>query len=207
MNGNGYWKNISMRSTYKRMLPNKVLATRKLICRLIYIIAIVTGILLLPMSHATENDEAIKGLREMIFNLDPNEIGITQDKLNHPVWGMVMETGFETGSFTLVTLADGTTSLYFSTGGGTIGAGEHENVRKAVGHYLTGAQYFYKNASKVEETPGPVEGEVIFYFLTFEGKFAYSAPEEKLGNGNDELSNLFYAAHAVMREIREIEKK
>ena len=196
-----------MRNANKRMPSAEVPVTCKLMSRLIYIIAIVTGILLLPMSHATENDEAIKGLREMIFNLDPNEIGITQDKLNHPVWGMVMETGFENGSFTLVTLADGTTSLYFSTGGGTIGAGEHENVRKAVGHYLTGAQYFYKNASKVEETPRPVEGEVIFYFLTFEGKSAYSAPEEKLGNGKDELSNLFYAAHGVVSEIREIEQK
>ena len=197
-----------MKYSHNRRLPlDNVPATCKLMGRLIYLFAIVAGSLVSPMSHATENDEAIKGLREMIFNLDPDEIGITQDKLNHPVWGMVMETGFENGSFTLVTLADGTTSLYFSNGGGTIGAGEHESVRKAVGHYLTGAQYFYKNASKVEETPGPVEGEVIFYFLTFEGKFAYSAPEEKLGNGKDKLSNLFYAAHGVISEIRGIEPK
>lgn len=47
----------------------------------------------------------------------------------------------------------------------------------------------------------------LFYFLTFEGKLAYSAPEEKLGNGNDELSSLFYAAHDVIGEIREIEQK
>ena len=168
---------------------------------------IVFGILLFPMTYANENDDAANNLREMIFNLDPSEIGFDKNNFNHSVWGMVMETGFENGSFSLVTLADGTTSLYFSTGGGTIGAGEHESVRKAVGNYLSGAQYFYKNASKVEEYPRPFQGEVIFYFFTFEGKFAYSAPEEKLGNEKDELSSLFYAAHEVISAIREIEEK
>ena len=159
------------------------------------------------MSNSTENTEAVKDLREMVFNLDPNEIGITAENFDHPVWGMIMETGFEEGSFTLVTLADGTTSLYFSTGGGTIGAGEHESVRKAVWNYLSGAQHFYRNARWADGTPTPTDGEVIFYFLTFEGRLAYSALEEKLGNGNDELSNLFYAAHSVISEIREIEQK
>ena len=175
--------------------------------RIIYPIAFLTGLIFSTMSNATENDEAVKGLREMVFNLDPSEIGITTDNFDHPVWGMIMETGFEEGSFTLVTLADGTTSLYFSTGGGNIGAGEHESVRKAAWNYLSVAQHFHENARKVGETPGPTNGEVIFYFLTFEGKLAYSAPEEKLGNGNDDLSNLFYAAHDVISEIREIEQK
>ena len=151
--------------------------------KLIYIAIVISGLFFVPMTHATENEDAVNELRKMIFNLDPGKIGLDKENVDHPVWGMVMETGFETGSSTLVTLADGTTSLYFSTGGGTIGAGEHENVRKAVGNYLSGAQYFYKNASKVEEYPGPGEGEVIFYFLTFDGKSAYSAPEERLGNG------------------------
>lgn len=131
--------------------------------RLIYLVAILAGFLVSTMSHATENDGAMQGLREMAFNLNPSEIGITAENFDHPVWGMIMETGFEEGSFTLVTLADGTTSLYFSTGGGTIGAGEHESVRKAVWHYLSGAQHFYKHAREVRETPSPTEGEVIFY--------------------------------------------
>ena len=35
----------------------------------------------------------------------------------------------------------------------------------------------------------------------------YSAPEKKLGNVKDELSGLFYAAHGVMTELREIQEK
>lgn len=155
----------------------------------------------------TSEQNPFAGLRNMVFNLDPEEIGLTEDNFGHRVWGMVMETGFDSGSFSLVALADGTTSLYFSTGGGTIGAGEHESVRAAAGHYLAGAQFFVEKAQPVDEYPLPSDGNVIFYFLAFGGVSAYSAAEEKLGNGNDDLSNLFYAAHAVIGEIREMQEK
>jgi hypothetical protein len=166
-----------------------------------------TGVVFKTMSNATEQNNSFEGLRNLVFNLNPEEIGLTKDNFDHVVWGLVMETGFDTGSFSLVALADGTTSLYLSTGGGTIGAGEHETVRNAVGHYLTGAQHFISKAQTVHKYPLPSNGNVIFYFLTFDGISAYSAAEEKLGNGDDELSDLFYAAHAVITEIREIEEK
>ena len=159
------------------------------------------------MSEANDNKGAFSGLRDMVFNLNTKEIGLTKDNFGHPVWGMVMETGFPEGSFSLVTLADGTTSLYFSNGGGIIGGGEHDSVREASGYFLTGAQQFYKSASKVTEYPSPSDGEVKFYFFTFDGTLMYSAPEEELGDEKDELSDLFYAAHGVISELRKIQEK
>lgn len=41
-------------------------------------------------------------------------------------WGVLMETAYPDAVVTLVALADGTTSLYFSNGGGIIGAGAHD---------------------------------------------------------------------------------
>ena len=174
--------------------------------RRLKIITLIAGTLLTSMAHASQSEDMTEDLRKTVFDLNPAEIGISRENFKHPVWGMVMETGFEDGSFSLVTLADGTASLYFSTGGGVIGAGEHESVRKAAGHYLSGAQYFFEQATPVESTPRPVPGKVIFYFLGFEGISAYEAPEQKLGIGEDELSNLFYAAHEVINEIRKVEE-
>ena len=168
---------------------------------------ILIGAMLPAMNHADENKEGSAGLREMVFNLKPDKIGLTKETFKHPVWGMVMETGLPEGYYTLVSLADGTTSLYFSNGGGIIGGGEHENVRKASGHFLTGAQHFYKKANKVTTHPAPNDGEVKFYFLTFDNTLMYSAPENKLGNDKDDLSGLFYAAHGVISELREIQEK
>ena len=160
--------------------------------------------LVLSGAAPADSAEVIAELRGMAFTLDPAEIGISRENFAHPVWGMVMETGFADGFFTLMTLADGSTSLYFSNGGGMLGAGEYPAVRRAVGHYLTGAQYFFDRAEPVDEYPRPAPGKVVFYFLGFDGIFAYGAPESRLGIGDDELSNLFYAAHAVIEEIRKV---
>ena len=168
-------------------------------------LSLVAVMLVTNAVHASDASVTFGELRQNVFNLDPGEIGISSENFKHPVWGMVMETGFEDGWFTLVTLADGTASLYFSTGGGVIGAGEHQSVRDAVGHYLSGAQYFFDKASPVAETPRPDTGRVIFYFLGFAGISAYEAAEPKLGIGADDLSNLFYAAHRVIEEIRKTE--
>ena len=46
-----------------------------------------------------------------------------------------------------------------------------------------------------------------FYFLTYDGVRMYSAPEEKLGTEKDELSDLFFAAHGVISELRQIQQQ
>ncbi len=161
-------------------------------------------VLMVSAAAAATPADDIAALRSQVFALEPAEIGISAENFAHPVWGMVMETGFDDGFFTLVTLADGSTSLYFSSGGGMIGAGEYPAVRRAVGHYLAGAQYFFDRAEPVDEYPRPAPGKVLFYFLGFDGVAAYGAPELKLGIGEDALSNLFYAAHGVIEEIRKV---
>ncbi|MDH3221670.1 MAG: hypothetical protein OEO19_19230 [Gammaproteobacteria bacterium] len=158
-------------------------------------------------AQAAEKETVPMKIREMVLGLDPAKIGITREKLKHPVWGMIMDTGFADGSFSLIALADGTTSLYFSDGGGIVGGGEHDSVRDASGYYLTGAQYFYKDATRTTTFPLPGDGEVKFYFLSFDGVSVYSALEEDLGNQQDKLFNLFYAAHGVITELRKIEEQ
>jgi hypothetical protein len=179
----------------------------RIIMRNLILTLMIIGATLPVMSQANENKKGSPNLREMVFNLKPNEIGLTKDNFKHPVWGIVMETGFPEGIFTLVSLADGTTSLYFSNGGGIIGSGEHENVRDASGRFFTRAQHFYKKATKVTNHPAPNNGEVKFYFFTFDETLIYSASEEKLGNDKDELSELFYAAHGVISELRKIQEQ
>lgn len=145
-------------------------------------------------------------MRSRILNLNPNEIGVTPEKFPHPVFAVIMETGYPNGSFTLSTIADGSTSLYFSSGGGVIGAGEHQAVRDASGQMLSGAQQFYGLAEKVSAYPYPEPGQVIFYFMTFDGVHSYAALEEDLGRQRDELSSLFFAGHAVIAEIRKLQE-
>ena len=158
------------------------------------------------MAADTTPSQMSDELRSMVLNLKPKDIGLSKENFPHPVFALVMETGFPEGSFTLSVVADGSTSLYFSSGGGIIGGGEHENVRETSGYLLSGAQHFYKKAQKVTDFPRPEPGKVMFYFITFDGVRSYTAKEDDLGNDEDELSDLFFAAHNVITELRKIEE-
>ena len=161
----------------------------------------------ISMASEVSPSEVSDELRAMVLNLDPKDIGLTKEDYPHPVFALVMETGYPEGSFTLSSVADGSTSLYFSNGGGIIGGGEHENVSEASNYLLSGAQHFFDKAKMVTDFPKPEAGNVIFYFITFDGVRSYKAVEDDLGNEKDELSNLFFAAHNVITELRKIDEK
>ncbi|MBL4575724.1 MAG: hypothetical protein JKY51_06460 [Opitutaceae bacterium] len=66
-------------------------------------------------------------MRNLVLNSNPDEMPWLKGK---KVWAVMMETGFPESAYTLIASADGSASIYFSNGGGIIGAGEHENVRR-----------------------------------------------------------------------------
>ena len=146
-------------------------------------------------------------LRAMVLNLEPKDIGLNKETFAYSVYGIVMETGVSEGAYTLSSIADGSTSLYFSNGGGIIGGGEHKSVREASMYFLSGAEHFQSKAKAVTLFPKPKEGHVVFYFLTVDGVKSYNALEVNLGKEKDDLSGLFFAAHSVISELRNTENK
>ena len=152
---------------------------------------------------AEEPDATTQGLRRMALTLTPDAIGLSRATYPHEVWGIVMETGLEGGSYTLVSLADGTTSLYFSTGGGIIGAGAHAPVRQASQQFIGLANDALAAARPTDAYPLPEAGETVFYFLTFDGVRRYAAREADLGEMRDRLSTLFHAGHGVITAVRQ----
>jgi hypothetical protein len=82
------------------------------------------------------------------------------------VWGVLMEMGYPEGWATLVALSDGTGSLYLSSGGGIIGGGFHEKVKKAAIDLcrLAGGPVF--SGPIVRDFPTPNPGRIRFYILT-----------------------------------------
>ncbi len=114
-----------------------------------------------------------------------------------------METGYPQAVVILVALADGTVSLYFSTGGGIIGAGPHERVRAAAETLLDAAQAHHAAFASAAATPPPDVGRVRFYVRTFGGTLTAEADEQDLGYGRHPLAPVFHAGHAVITAVRE----
>ena len=139
----------------------------------------------------------------MVLQLHASEIGLTRSSFGQDVWGVVMETGLERGYYTLVVLGDGSTSLYFSTGGGIIGAGTHEAVSRTSGEFIRVANQSFEPAAPEGSIDPPVTGTTKFHFLTFGGRRSYTAPENALGLSHDTFASLFHAGQAVITAIRE----
>jgi hypothetical protein len=156
-----------------------------------------------PMTRPVPEPVAIyKNLRSTLLALAPVRIGISPSEAIPNVWGVLMETGYSPAVVTLVSLADGTTSLCFGTGGGVIGAEKHSTVREATAAFIASAEFHRRKLLPAESFPLPDVDRVRFYVLTFTGTLTAEAGERELGKRTHELSALFYAGHDVITQIR-----
>lgn len=143
------------------------------------------------------------GLRSRVLELDPKTVGIAPTPEAPRVYGVLMETGYDDYSVTLVSLADGTTSLYFSTGGGVIGCGEQEPVRVVSQAFVRAADEALELLQPSDGVEGPTAGRTIIRALTYDGPCLVDALEVEFGEGNHPASDLFYCGQDVITAIRE----
>jgi predicted amidohydrolase len=143
---------------------------------------------------------AARALRDQALTVEAKQLGLQSD--GSSTWAVLMETGYPNGVATLAVFADGTTSLYFSSGGGIIGAGAHASVQEASAALLAAADAFRSFCTPMVATPYPNPGRVRFYLRTGEGTLGAEADEQELGYDRHPLSPLFHAAHRVLTAVR-----
>jgi hypothetical protein len=154
----------------------------------------------------SEPDEKYTKLRNFLLNANPNDIGIFKSDEVPNVWGVIMEMVYSDTVGTLVSLADGTTSLYFSNGAGIIGGGQHAIIAKSTKAFIATAEKYYLQMSKTESFPLPTAGRVRFYVLTFSGVVTLDIDENELASHKHELSPLYYSGQEVITQLRIIDE-
>jgi hypothetical protein len=120
-----------------------------------------------PAMYSSLRNQALTGSRAVFALAAPPP--------DAPAWGVLMETGCAVGTATLVSLADGSASLYFSGGGGVIGGGGHESVRAAALTFVQLAGRDLPSLAPAEQFPLPGTGRTVFYVLTDSGAFTGEA--------------------------------
>lgn len=155
-----------------------------------------------PAAPAGDSAAVYQGLRAQVLDLDPASVGLAQGPEHPQVWGALMDMGFPSGTATLVALADGTTSLYTSTGGGIIGGGSHQAVAAATRGFLARVADHLGELPPETGTGLPAQGRVIIRALTYQGRRAAEAAEDDLGYNRHALSPVFHAAHDVITQLR-----
>ena len=121
-------------------------------------------------------------------------------------WGgagvAMMEIGMDGAVASIVALADGTVSMYTSTGGGVIGAGEHAAVRAEATRFRTVVADSRNLLTRSDAFPLPALGEVRFQARIGDDGFSGAAPESALRGGRHPLSTVYAAGQDLLTEIR-----
>lgn len=122
-------------------------------------------------------DEVYRGLRALAIDSPAN--GLALPSAGHPdVSGLVVDIPARGGFATVVALTDNTTSLYTSTGGGTIGAGEHAEVAAATHRLLSSVQAQLGAFKEKSDLDLPPAGYARFHVLTPGGSRTEDIPED-----------------------------
>lgn len=143
------------------------------------------------------------GLRDAALGLQPDRVGLRPTAEHPRVWQVFMEMTRPQGVVaSLVVVADGSVSIYTNTGGGILGAGEHEAVRASAGPFLRRVEAHLSEFVPATSTPLPQSGRVRFYVKTFDGLLTAEASEEDLNSDRHPLSPVFDAGHDVITAVR-----
>ena len=139
-------------------------------------------------------------LRTQLLTSVPDDFAISTSPEH--AWAAVMDTTYSNASVSLISLSDGSASLYFSTGGGVIGGQARPTVNAAAKAFVSQATTYLQNFTATSTFPLPPFGYTRFYARTPEGVFSTEAPEAELGAGKHPLSQLFFAAQEVITQLR-----
>lgn len=146
-------------------------------------------------------------LRRKALTAQRVEVGLPAPARPTDPWGVLMEMGYESATVTVVAFSDGTASIYLSSGGGFIGGGEHETIRRAAQELVRTAAPFQSGMTATSMFPEPRRGETIFYLRTDQGVYAAGAPQRDLAERRHPLAPLFLAAQDVITQYRLLEGK
>ncbi len=156
----------------------------------------------------SQDDEyTYASMRKLAFSFSHEDMGVKMGN-DYQVYGAVVDMAVDNiNTATMICFIDGTTSLYFSNGGGIIGAGKHEAVNKAV---LTFLENCFRTLpiTKLAESIDvlPKENHHTFYLFTKAGIFSIDM-DLRDSNKSKEAQLLFSQSQMVLNELRKVSKK
>ena len=155
----------------------------------------------IAMADGYDQADIYADLRNQVLSLTAEQLDAES-----PVLAVLMETGYPEAVATLVSVADGSSSLYFSNGGGIIGAGEYKQVHDSSIALVAMAGRNLSLLGITESNPLPKKGYTRFYVVTKSGIYSEEVLEDDLGNERHPLSPLFFQGHELISYIRAAEE-
>ena len=138
----------------------------------------------MPKWPSGKSRRSTPGLRDQALSFGSVEIRAAPVVPGGQALGVVMDMGYDTAVVSIVGLADGTTSMYISNGGGMIGVGENPDAAAASKRWVEVAEAALPALSEGGDDRLPEEGTIGFNVLTTGHRFSGEAPESELRRGH-----------------------
>ncbi len=157
------------------------------------------------MSNAavgTPTPDVMRELRIQMLTAPAAKFGIEPTPDYPRVYGIVMDWPIGEDIATVVSLCDGSASLYTTSTFGVIGGIGHESVRREACVFVKAAANFVTVSSPTSEFPYPESNRVRYYLLTFDGVKVIDAALRAVTEGGHKSAELFAHGQAVLAELR-----
>ena len=160
----------------------------------------------------TSPTEVFVGLRRQLFQSDLASVAPAGDGSSSPddgsaVFGAAMEVGLPNATYLVFGLRDGSASVYFSTGGGSLGGQGKPAINAAARRFVETSRPFAAEWPIVKEYPLPSPGRVRFSIFTAAGVRAREGEEADVQRAEDPLFPMFKAAHDIITGFRLLDQR
>ncbi len=146
--------------------------------------------------------EAMRALRLQALSTPAKEFGISPSEAFPTTYGVVIDFPIDEHTATIVSLSDGTASLYTTSTFGIIGGGSHDNVNAAAKKLVSLSNSFAAKASTSKDFAYPKKGIVRFYFLSYDDVKLIDVKLSAIESDKSEYSPLFWQAQEVLTQLR-----
>lgn len=146
-------------------------------------------------------------LRQQLLNSKPT-IEVRNNMNGHPVYAAIVDMEIGNDIVSLACFVDGTTSLYYSKGGGQLGLGQAYNtVRTATIAFLHSSEQILDKLSISKTFPLPTKNKNIVYLVTENAIYSQVFDMSKLNSYPNDLKFLDFLYQNVIRAIREAQQQ
>jgi hypothetical protein len=149
-----------------------------------------------------------QGLRNLALQSPLTEVPSAISAKPGEPFAVLMDWGIPAGTATVAAYADGTASVYLSSGGGFLGGGQaHESIRNAAIRTVEIAGELKNLMQPTTTYPLPQRGQVMFYVRTSLGVLTATVPEEELRSHRSPLYRLGDSAQTIITQYRLTQEK
>jgi len=148
-----------------------------------------------------EPKDAGPGLRNMFLNTSAEQAPIHPSKEYPRVWGVAVDWPIGEHIATIVSLADGSASVYTTDTFGIIRGIGHETVRTAAKKVVKDADRYFDDSTPTQDFSYPSPGHVRFFFSTFSGVRVIDTEWASLSGRRSKYFALFDAAQDVLTQL------